>query len=95
MVASLALSGMAPCSRPDGVGAEDLREMRVPLLGGGQLGLLRALDQRAHPVDLRALGQLHAQALDQPLDGVDGMDLVTIGLRPAGFSVSRDTSRSP
>ena len=53
------------------LGAEDLRQMRVPLLGGGELGLVGALDQRAHPVDLRALGELRAQALDQALDRVD------------------------
>ena len=42
-----------------------------------------ALDQRAHPVDLRALGELRAQALDQPLDGTRRESAcVTIGLRP-------------
>ncbi len=57
--------------QPDGLGAEDLRQVRVALLGGGQLGLVGALDQRAHPIDLGALAELHPQPLDQALDGLD------------------------
>ena len=75
--------------------AEQLRQMRVPLLGGGELRHLGAFDQRTHPVDLRALGELRAQAVDQLSMDFVGSALVTIGLRPGGFSVRRETSRSP
>ena len=39
---------------------EQLRQVRVPLLGGGELRHVRAFDQRAHPIDLRAFLQLCA-----------------------------------
>ena len=63
-------------------GSEHLGEMRMARLGGGQLRPVGALDQRAHPVDLRALVELDAQALDQPLDGVHGHGLGDDRLAP-------------
>ena len=55
---------------PDLVLTQDLREMRGARLRRRKLRRLGALDQRTHPVDLRALGHRAAQAVDDLLDAI-------------------------
>ena len=62
---------MAAVQQADGALAEQLDEMGVPFLGGGQLRLVGAFDQGTHPIDLGTFGELGAQAGDQALDVVD------------------------
>ena len=48
--------------------SEGLAQIRVALLGRGEVGRFRGFDQRTDPIDLCASAQLHADAIDQPLE---------------------------
>ena len=66
------------------------------LLGGGKVGLLGFLDQRAHPIDLPAFGERAADRVDHLVEPRRAAIVrVSIGWRPAGFSRSSETSMSP
>jgi hypothetical protein len=64
--------------------------MLVAFLGGGEVGALGFLDQRADPIDAAAFVE---RAGDRILDF--GMARVSIFCRPAGFSRNSETSMSP
>ena len=60
-----------PVDKPDRI-AEMLAQMRGAFLGGGQIDLGRGLDQRTHPVDLRALAPGRAPiAVDHLLQALE------------------------
>ena len=48
--------------------AENLPEMGEAFFRRGKIGQLRTFDQRADPIDLRALGELRANAFDETFE---------------------------
>ena len=76
--------------------AEALAKRGVALLGRGHIQHLRLGDQRADPIDLRALGD---GALERSITSLEPLERHGAGrrsaCRPGGFSSSRDTSMSP
>ncbi len=76
--------------------AEPLLERGIAFFGGGEIAVLRFLDQRADPVDAAAFVERASDRVDHlAAAATAARSAVSIGWRPAGFSRSSDTSMSP
>ena len=95
-MARVLLGALHPAVHQLDLAAEALLQLGEALLGGGEIAGLGFLDQRADPVDALALVERAADCRRPPRRAARAARVrVSIGWRPAGFSRSSETSRSP